>query len=75
MTSVLLVVSVFEAPRIVVKSYHRHHSSVCFSADGYRCARRIATEIPDDGLIANFWYDGSPWASMVSGRPFYLPCS
>jgi len=43
LTAVLLVVSVFEAPRIVVKSYHRNHKSVCFSADAYHCARRIAT--------------------------------
>ena len=53
----------------------RLRSTVPFSRGDFALARQIPGRVPPEGLVANFWDDGSTWAMHVSGRHFLLPVS
>ncbi|HOX26160.1 MAG TPA: hypothetical protein PLL30_08640 [Candidatus Krumholzibacteria bacterium] len=59
----------------VLRQHRLDRGTVPFTPAEYALARQIADAVPAGAVIANYWDDGSTWASQVSGRAFLQPLS
>ncbi|HKI83689.1 MAG TPA: DUF6541 family protein, partial [Candidatus Krumholzibacteria bacterium] len=73
--AVLLASALWSGFSRELRNYRSSDATVPFTRDDYRQACTLATLVPPNSIVANFWDDGSVWAMHVSGRRFLQPCS